>query len=64
MFKDGLPDIYTDIGEYHRFKPPKFLAILETPLYKSVDSLARNFDRERGYEKVVNKWLEDENYLP
>ncbi len=64
MLKDGLPDIYTEEGEYNRFKPPKFQAILETPLYKSVDSLTRDFNRERGYEKVVNKWLEEENYLP
>ena len=50
--------------EWNNFKPPKFMAIVTYPMYKSHTSLQMDFRRENGNEKKVEKWLLEENVIP
>ena len=47
--------------EWFKYNPPKYKAILHTPMYKSVYSLKQDFKRENGYAKKLDKWMTEEN---
>ncbi len=49
---------------FYTFKQKRIQAQLITPAFKSVNVLKEEYKEERGFEKEVNKWMEEENYLP